>query len=370
VGQVDPKAGYSGGSCVTVAGASGNSPVIAPTFNAGFNLGAAKVPLPTDSFNQERAVLDGKGTGGTAVTNGELNSTVKDINKTAFPTGGTSSGVFLPYTSVGGVNTFTGGGIMVQGDANVTLSPSGATAQVYTINQGGTTTTVTIDPKLGPSGTTTVFDGTKTLTITGVPQQRDATTGLPTGYATMLFVNGNITKLTGPGQGSPAIQDATALTITAAQNVTITGDILYKAEPVTLTATKTTPIDTLIPANDTRETLGIFTATGDIQLNNSQGNGNLEIDASLAMISAGGTGGLINKGSQIQNLNIVGGRIQNQIKDINTVTRNVLYDQRYANGKFSPPWFPSTTLTPTGVTQVLFTSSVGRYQWQNKTTIY
>jgi len=31
--------------------------------------------------------------------------------------------------------------------------------------------------------------------------------------------------------------------------------------------------------------LGIFTSTGDIQLNNKQANGNLEIDASLATIS-------------------------------------------------------------------------------------
>jgi hypothetical protein len=42
----------------------------------------------------------------------------------------------------------------------------------------------------------------------------------------MLFVDGNITSLSGPGEGIPAIQNNTALTITAADNVAVTGDTL------------------------------------------------------------------------------------------------------------------------------------------------
>ena len=132
-------------------------------------------------------------------------------------------------------------------------------------------------------------------------------------------------------------------------NVTFTGDLLYKSEPVTLTANGTTPADSLIPANDHGQALGIFTATGDIILNDTQVNpktgksdGVMEIDASLATISQGGTGGLTNPNALINQLTIVGGRIQNNIKNINTTTRNVLFDVRYANGNFSPPWFPST----------------------------
>jgi len=52
-------------------------------------------------------------------------------------------------------------------------------------------------------------------------------------------------------------------------------------------------------------------------LNNGQSHDNLEIDASIATISNGGTGGLTNIGGTINTLNIVGGRIQNQIKNIN-----------------------------------------------------
>ncbi len=79
-------------------------------------------------------------------------------------------------------------------------------------------------------------------------------------------------------------------------NITITGDILYKTEPVTMTG-GVGVIDQLIPANDTGQVLGIYTSAGNIQLDNKQTNQNLEIDASLAAISATGSGGLVNTGN-------------------------------------------------------------------------
>ena len=109
-----------------------------------------------------------------------------------------------------------------------------------------------------------------------------------------------------------------------------------------------TPADTLIPGNNTGQALGIFRATGNIKLNNKQSNGNLEIDASRATVSAGGSGGLVNTGNAINILNIVGGRIQSTIQNINTTTRNVYFDRRFAPGSnFAPPWFPSTSLSGT-----------------------
>jgi hypothetical protein len=216
-----------------------------------------------------------------------------------------------------------------------------------------------------------VISGSTTLNITGVPQMRDPGTGQIIGNDTMLYVNGNINSLSGPGQGLPAIQDHTALSITAASNVTVTGDILYKTEPVTLTQNQIagTPADTLIPGNDKGQVLGIFTASGDIQLNNQQSNGNLEIDASLATISQNGTGGVINTGSNINTLNIVGGRIQNNIKNIGATTRNVFFDRRFAQN-FAPPWFPSTTVTPGGVSSAGTTTTVQRVQWINQTSYF
>src|SRR5262249_20672404 len=150
----------------------------------------------------------------------EMNKVLKNINGTAYPsTAAPSSGVYLPYTVVGGKPTFTGGGILVEGNASITLKPTGSTGQTYTIVNGSpsVTTTITIDPAgNGGLGTTTVSNGSTNLTINGVPQQFDPSTGADLGYETMLYVDGSITALKGPGQGQGAIQDGTALTITAA----------------------------------------------------------------------------------------------------------------------------------------------------------
>jgi Tfp pilus assembly protein PilX len=374
VGSVSPQAGYShnNGRCnavSTTSDKSGNS-TVAPNFQAGFNLNQSPIPLPPNDYNQKRAALDGKGTSGTAVTNSDLNSVMRDVNKTPYPSSGTNSGVYLPYTvDAQGKATFAGGGIYVKGDASVTLAASGGSAEVYTVVQNGVATTITIDPG---SNTTVVTAGGNTTTIAGVPAQKDPATGAVTRNATMFYVDGNITSLSGPGQGKPAIQDGTALTITAANNVTVTGDILYKTPPVTQTQNQIpgTPADTLIPGNDNNQVLGIFTSTGDIQLKNSQSNGNLEIDGSVATISQNGTGGIVNIGNAINTLTIVGGRIQNQIKNINSTTRNVFFDGRFASNGFAPPWFPSTTVAPGTAAPPNLTSTVQRVQWLNKSSYF
>jgi len=382
VGSASAQFGFQfSGNCDQLSTASDsqkngkNSTVIAPNFQQGYNLSQPKVPLPPNDYNQEQAVLDGKGVANGAVTNSALHNGLMNINQSAYPSGGASSGVYLPYTIQNGVPTFTGGGIYVQGNAGITLSTTGKSGQVYTITQGSTTTTITVDPV---AGTTTVVSGNKTLNITGVPQQIDPTTNAPMGPDTMLYVNGSITALSGPGQGQPAIQDGSAVTVTAASNVTITGDILYKTEPVTLTQNQipNMPADTLIPGNNNGQALGIFTANGDVQLANTQSNGNLEIDASLATVCATGTGGctgnggLINNGNAINTLTIVGGRIQNQIKNINSTTRNVFFDKRYSQGGFAPPWFPSTSVNVGSATAGTVTARAVRKQWINQTPYF
>jgi Tfp pilus assembly protein PilX len=371
VGQSGGTAGWDGssGGCVSSATPTNG---INPTFTGGFAVSQAAIALPTNSFNQEQAVLDGIGNTTTAPTNAALNAQLKNAAGTAYPAAGATSGVYVPYSvnATTGVKTFNGGGIYVQGNAQITLSPttSSTTSQTYTIVNNGQTTTITIDPAAGTAGTTTISTpGLGTQTITGVPQQFSTADTLM-GDATMLFVNGAITGLSGPGQGDAAIQSGTALTVVASgsNNITITGDILYKAEPVTTSGSVAT-IDQLIPANNTGQVLGIYTSSGNIQLANSQSNGNLEIDASLAAISSTGSGGLVNTGNAINTLTIVGGRIQNTIQDINTTTRNVLFDRRFLSGGFAPPWFPSTTVTATSGTSSSVTSSWKGVQWLNKT---
>jgi len=98
----------------------------------------------------------------------------------------------------------------------------------------------------------------------GVPTQKDPSTGSVTRDAKMPYVDGDITSLSGPGQGVAAIQDNTALTLTAAKDVTVTGDILYKTPPVTTTREQIpgAPADTLIPGNDHGQVLGILHGNG------------------------------------------------------------------------------------------------------------
>ncbi len=383
VGQHDANAGFqfSNGTspCKSVAGPSATnsgspSQTISPTFQNGFNLGQQSVPLPTNSFNQKRAVLDGLGTTATNPSNAELHVALQNPSG-AYPAGGAASGVFLPYQNVAGVNTMQGGGIYVEGNAtSIQLAattgpgPGNHPQQVFTIVQGATSTTVTLD--LTAQTTTIKIGAGAATTIAGLPMNRVNSPPTPD---TMLYVNGNIgtsttTGLSGPGQGIAAIQDTMGLTVTANGNINITGDILYKTEPVTMTQNQIpgTPADTLIPANNNGQVLGLFTLTGNINLYNQQANHNLEIDASLATISQGGSGGLVNPGTAITTLNIVGGRIQNTIQNINSTTRNVFFDRRFAQGGFAPPWFPSTTVTtvPTGVeNSTLNSPAISRVQW-------
>lgn len=405
VGSANKNAGYvfdtSKTGCDPVAGpkdtrGSGrNAVTIAPTFKQGFTLGEATRPVPENDYNQERAVLDSMGKGTTQPTKSELNASLRDASKNPYPMSG-KNGVYLPYSidASTGAATFNGGGLYVEGDAGVSLTPGTTTApdgstlmqQTYTITQGKTpATTTTITMTFNPSNpsdpnNTTKISSTATptpVTIAGVPVRRDPDNGQIEGVATMLYVNGNITSLNGPGPGQPAIQDGTALTITASQNITITGDVTYATEPVTMKDDQIpgTLAGTLIPSNNKQQTLGIFTAGGNIQLNNTQRDSrgnlvpNLEIDASLAAISQAGTSTLVNTGSAITTLTIVGGRIQSTINNINSTTRNVFFDRRYAQGGFAPPFFPSTTVThnatdsPTGTI-----ATFQRLQWLNKTT--
>ena len=382
VGSAASKAGYqfSSGSCIQNTGTSASQrhTTIEPTFAVPPKWGQSAIPLPTNDFNQKQAVLDGKGISGANPSASQMNAALRNVNGTSYPTSGASSGVYLPYQWNATANQyqFTGGGIYVEGNASVTLSTSGTSGQIYTITQGTTVTTVTID---NAANTTVISSGTTSVPIVGVPQQLDPSTGSSIDDATMLYVNGNITALSGPGQGQPAVQDDTALTITAANNVTVTGDVLYKTEPVTVTQNQVVsdatspccnglPADTLVPGHDKGQTLGVFTAGGNIQLNNKQSNSNLEIDASLASISKNGSGGVVNTGNNINKLTIVGGRIQNTIQNIGATTRNVFFDRRYAQGGFAPPWFPSTTITNTGLFQATLTPTFSRTQWLDQTS--
>ncbi len=399
-------------------GSGNQAQTIKPTFegNPPFSLGLNSQALPQNDYSQQWAVLDAKGTGegSNAPTASQMHSgnlpnypPLQTASGTAYPTNPTSgsSGVYIPYTTSGSVDTFDGGGFYVQGDASLTLSTSGTSAQVFTIAQTPgsttTTTTITVDPlatpptswncPAGTTGTTTVATkvgsgSTTTVNFCAVPMNQSATSSQP---GTIIYVNGDIASscsyggnctggLSGPGQGVAGIQNDNAITIVANGNIDIEGDLIYATEPVTTTQNQVVagtspaccngdPADTLIPGNNNGQVLGIFTANGNINLNSNYANNNLEIDASMAALQAGQNYGFSTNEGSINTVTNVGGRIENAAHGVNITTFNVYFDQRFANTQgFAPPWYPSTTVTATGPAPAVAKPTVQRVQWALK----
>ncbi len=361
-----------------------------PNFQGGLQLSQNPVTPPTNSYSQAQAVVDGAGLppctsspcptySGPNTT--EMNNTLKQVTGSAYNSGAPSTGVYFPYytsgtspsgapcssatpcfgSSVAAGGSGYGGGFYVQGNASVALSATTGCSnascggndptQTYTITQGSTVTTIVVD---NSNGTTVVSSGGTTQVYQGVPTQVDPNSiqpgmpGQPTppqtdpsGNAvnpTLVYVNGQITGLTGPhasnGNSLPAIQNNTGITIAASNNISITGNLEYAQSPVSV------PADTLSSSTDAG-VLGIYT-TGNINLNPDpqDRNQNLTVDASLAAIGSG-TSGFATPGRSINTWTIVGGRAEDQAHGVYINQGNTFYDRRFANN-FGPPWFPTS----------------------------
>lgn len=339
-----------------------------PSFQGGFTPNQGELKAPADSYNQAQAVLDGKGMPPCTATpcptdnppsQTTMSGELKTVGGTTYASSGTpSNGVYIPtYTNtsgqqVYGSNPLNGGdgyagGFYVQGNASITLSATTDSAnnptQTYTITQGSTTTTIVVD---SATNTTKVTAGSSTETLQGIPAQLDPNTGVlmtqddPSGNAvspTLVYVNGQITGLSG------TVQNNDGITIAAANNISITGDITYAQSPVSI------PSDALNSSTNAG-VLGIYT-TGNINLY-ADSSGNLTVDASLAALSGAATGsgtsGFETPGSaqrscgeSICNWTIVGGRSEDQAHGVSIGQGNTYYDQRFSTGKFGPPWFPT-----------------------------
>jgi len=392
---------YQSATSSYTIGSGRNKKTIAPTFKQGIDFDPDSPQLPPDDFNQQLGAINGIGDD-RAVTAADL-AKLKNASGTSYSSSATS-GVYMNYGGAdgdGNAASFDGGGFYVAGNAAIALStnmvsgpgcptktPKCYPQQIYTIsqttgsgsNKKGTLTTITVtaapnsswdssDPTsdftvLG-QGTTVVSSctvsgsnckDTQNLSINGIPTVRDDSNNIIDNGA-LLYTTGAVTSLSGQ------VQDDTALTITAAGDVTITGNLTYKTLPVNRTTD-----DTLIPGNDKGQALGIFTNTGNIQLDLASA-GDLEIDASLATISASpqnGKGGLTSIGANINNLIIVGGRIHNNIFSANVASRNVYFDKRFG-ANLVPPFFPATKREEKNDPSGKPTASFNRTHWVNQT---
>ena len=200
----------------------------------------------------------------------------------------------------------------------------------------------------------------------------------------MLYVNGNMTSLSGPSSGA-AIQNNSMVTVTGNGDITQTGNILYATEPVTTSANQVIsgsspaccngdPADTLIPQNQNmNQVLGIFTANGNFILSPTTSGSNIETDASVAMISqAGDTNsniGHLETGNSVGTWTIVGGRMENRAASVSMSSSNVYFDRRFqARTNFAPPWFPATSVSTNMLSNTVTASSTpmppSRTFWQ------
>lgn len=356
-----------------------------PNFQGGLQLGQNPVTPPSNSYSQAQAVIDGEGLPpctsspcptAQPPTSAQMHQTLQTVNGTPYPSSGSAAtGVYIPYYTSGvsptgavctpakpcfGSNLASGGsgyagGFYVQGDASVVLSattgcsggPCGGNdpTQTYTITQGSTVTTIVVD---NVDGSTIVSSGSTTQVLQGVPTQVDPNTGQPmtqtdpsgnTVNPTLVYVNGQITGLTGPhasnGDSLPAIQNDTGVTIAASNNISITGNLEYAQSPVSI------PADTLT-GNTDAGVLGIYT-TGNINLSPDpqDQNQNLTVDASLAAIGSGTSGFANTARTAINTWTILGGRAEDQAHGVYINQGNTYYDRRFANN-FGPPWFPTS----------------------------
>lgn len=374
VGSYGDNAGYmyNDGTCNQSSQPSNTHSytTIAPTFTKGFAPGGDYIPLPTTSYNQQQAVLDGIGNATSAPSSSAMASALRDATGNNW-SGSSSSGVFVAASSstASPANTVSGGGIYVQGTADsVTLSTSGSNVQIYTIVQGSTTTTVTIDPSANTTKISAKTGYTTTSkTYSGVPQQKDYSTGSEVdSNACVLYVNGNINSLSG------TVQDNTGITITAANDMTITGNLVYKTAVVDSSGNETAAAQ----SGTVTQALGLYTAGGSVYMKAPSNNANMEVDASILVTkdnggtckygqSCDGVLGLTGSNS-IGTLTIVGGRVQSRAMIMTNPTinkRNVFFDYRY-NGTFAPPFFPKLQ---TAQNQAVRSSTVLRTAWVLRT---
>lgn len=257
--------------------------------SAGLKLGVERIDLPANVYIQQ-SVAWGASTG--------------------FPT---NNGVYLPND---GYNVI--GGIYIKGDCVISMSVQGSN-QVFTISQGGKSTTITLN---------TVAQNTKIQPQGGGAQVYN---GLING---VIYCDGNITGLSGKVKGAYNI----VADLQKGYNITITDNIIYNDDP------RQNP--------DSQDRLGLMARNVIISTSAPY---NLEIDAVILAGSKDSSDGSFYyagwQGSLRGTLTVFGGIIQKKRGPVGTFSsstgqpisgyrKNYKYDSRMANNP--PPYFATT----------------------------
>ena len=375
VSQVDTQIRYDNTSNTTPNHAIPTTDITGIDISAeGYRGGIAPVPLPTNTFSQEYAVINGTGitdlrsdgtpvdppaaTSGAVfdaqgrVTAATLAANLRNASGNApnINAGAIANGV---YVSSSNGTSVQGAGIYVKGNADdIQLKTNSNGDQLYVITQGSTVTTITVNYA---SSTTTIAQNSpsRSTTLTGLFTDRADPNNVSNG--TMLYVDGAISSLRGGSVDSsvvPAIAANTQLTVTAKSDITVTGELKYQNAVVASDGTPVSGVGSI------KNVLGLFTNDGNINLAPNDhyvsGSGlSLEMDAAVVAFNAntsndGGSieGSIVYTGGtspgSSDRWKLVGSRVQSKINSIGFTYRDIFFDTRFSGGTFSPPFFPGT----------------------------
>ena len=380
VSQVDAKIRYDDTSTTTPNKAIPPPSLTGITLSSDGYKTTSKVPLPDNNFSQEYAVVNGTGitdkkADGSPVdppgiiprdnhgdpisvfdSSGRVSVDILVANlRTAKNQPPGKHGQDLDngvYISADGSN-INGAGIYVEGDASdIQLYADTNGDQVYVIQQGSKTTTIRTNYTTKKTNISNSDGDSKTYD--GVFTDKSDPANPKVGVS--LFVDGAINSLRGGHTSStdrPAIASKTKLTITAQNDITVTGDLTYANPVVDDNGNKVSNIDSI------ENVFGIFTNDGNLNLapNTSYVDGpgrSLEIDAAVITFNKdtsndGGAikGSIVYTGATTPGTNdrwkLIGSRVQSKINTIGFNYRDIFFDPRFSGGTFSPPFFPGTT---------------------------
>jgi hypothetical protein len=305
--------------------ANRNGTIDVPNFYGGFSRGESDIPLPTNSYGQERAALGLNPSDTSPVTNAERRQA---LGLTGSPDNPPPSGIYVPHS---GANVT--GGIYIYGEAKSTvLSVDPQGNQVYQITNASNQTS-----------TITLYRGTNTTTIVNHAGQVTNYSGLPRGC---MYTVGMMSSLRGParllGVPAPALQRGTELLIAATQDIVIQGDLTYQNY------------------DDGSNVLGIYTSGGNIRIGSSAPS-ELQLDAFLMAAATGKVVTVDNydQGAYRGAVHLRGGMVSNYYGAFGTFTQSGQLtgygrDFRYDRRGLVPPYYPGTTLfrTDTPLPQV------------------
>ena len=301
---------YNNGSPLHLA-ANSNGSVDAPSFFGGFTRGAQVQSLPTNAYNQQNAAL-----GESPTTSPPSNTTINAKLGTGAGGATPPNGIYVPQSSGTVV-----GGIYVQGSLdNCNLSIDGGGRQVYTLQQGATTKTITVDRA---ANQTIVQEGASTTTLTGIPLG-------------CFYVNGSINAMRGPARVSgvpqPAIAAGTLMLITATNDIVLQNDVTC---------------DNYTAGNNV---LGLFSSGGNVRVGSSAPN-DMNLDAFVMATGATGIFAVdnYNSGGARGVFHLRGGMVSSYYGGFGTFSSggglNTGYgrDFHYDRRGLIPPYFPGNS---------------------------